>query len=198
MSFISIILISIGLAMDAFAVSITEGLTIKILKKRHIFKVAIIFGLFQAIMPFIGYEIGYFFKEYTKNYENIIAFFLLFFVGLKMIYDGYKEKEIEEEILTSDQENNFENSTNISKSNLYILGLATSIDALVVGFTFTLYSFKNLIINISIIGFITFIISSLGVYSGYKIGNLIDYKTEYIGGTVIILIALKNLFVLLT
>ena len=181
MSFISLILISIGLAMDAFAVSITEGLAMKRLHKTHILRIAIIFGLFQAIMPFIGWKIGGVFADYISQYDNLVTFILLVLVGAKMIFDAWEEQKCE---TTGQCE---------LTSNVFMLGFATSIDALAIGFSFSLVPNLNIIYSISVIGVITFFISSIGVYLGYKVGHLISYKTEYLGGTILILMGFKSL-----
>ena len=179
MDVLSLVLISIGLAMDAFAVSLTEGLAMKKLKKRNIFKIAFIFGGFQALMPYIGWRIGGIFSEKISQYDYIITTILLLFVGGKMIYDGWKEQECE-----------VEGKCDMA-SNLLILGFATSIDALAVGFSFSLVPNLNIYYSIEIIGIITFVIASLGVYLGHRIGHLISYKTEYLGGGILVLMGLK-------
>lgn len=181
MNFLSLILISIGLAMDAFAVSITEGLAMKRLHKTHILRIAIIFGLFQAVMPFIGWRIGGIFSERISQYDSLITFALLVFVGAKMIFDAWEDQKCE----TTGQ-------CELS-SNVFMLGFATSIDALAIGFSFSLVPDLNIIFSIGVIGVITFFISSAGVYLGYKVGHLISYRTEYLGGTILILMGLKSL-----
>jgi len=181
MSFVSLILISIGLAMDAFAVSITEGLAMKRLHKTHILRIAIIFGLFQAVMPFIGWRIGGIFSDKISQYDNLVTFALLTLVGIKMIFDAWGDQKCE----TTGQ-------CDLS-SNVFMLGFATSIDALAIGFSFSLVPDLNIVYSISIIGIITFFISSAGVYLGYKMGHLISYKTEYLGGSILILMGLKSL-----
>lgn len=179
MDILSLVLISIGLAMDAFAVSLTEGLAIKKLRKRNILKIALVFGGFQALMPYIGWKIGGVFAEKISQYDYIITTILLLFVGGKMIFDGWKEQECEEEGKCD------------MASNLLLLGFATSIDALAVGFSFSLVPNLNIYYSIEIIGIITFLIASLGVYLGHKVGHLISYKTEYLGGGILVLMGLK-------
>ena len=179
MDTLSLILISIGLAMDAFAVSLTEGLAMKRLKKRNIFRIAFIFGGFQALMPYIGWKIGGVFAEKISEYDYIITTVLLFFVGGKMIYDGWQEQECEEKEKCN------------MMSNLFLLGFATSIDALAIGFSFSLVPNLDIYYSIELIGLITFFIVSVGVYLGHKMGHLISYKTEYLGGGILILMGLK-------
>lgn len=180
MSFIEIILIAIGLSLDAFAVSITSGVTINNLKVRHAFKIAAFFGIFQAIMPLIGYLAGISLNKYITSYDHWIAFGLLAFIGGKMIYEGFQiEKcEMDKDCLNS--------------VTLLILAIATSIDALAVGVVFSSLSL-SIIIPVIIIGLITFVICFAGVYIGDKFGSFFEKKMELIGGAVLILIGLKIL-----
>ncbi|MGL4653064.1 manganese efflux pump MntP [Cetobacterium sp.] len=179
MDTLSLVLISIGLAMDAFAVSLTEGLAMKRLKKRNIFRIAIVFGGFQALMPYIGWRIGGVFVDKISKYDYIVTTVLLLFVGGKMIYDGWQEQECE-----------VEGKCNMM-SNLLLLGFATSIDALAIGFSFSLVPNLDIYYSIEIIGIITFFIASIGVFLGHKMGHLISYKTEYLGGGILVLMGLK-------
>lgn len=181
MNFTSLFLISVGLAMDAFAVSLTEGLAMKRLRKSHIIRVAVIFGLFQAVMPLIGWRIGGIFSDKISKYDYWVTFALLVLVGGKMIFDAWEEHRCE----TTGQ-------CDIS-SNVFMLGFATSIDALAIGFSFSLVPDINIYYSIGIIGIITFFISSAGVYLGYRVGHLINYKTEYFGGAILILMGFKVL-----
>ncbi|MEG0390860.1 MAG: manganese efflux pump MntP family protein [Cetobacterium sp.] len=181
MDTISLILISVGLAMDAFAVSLTEGLAIKKLRKRNILKIALVFGGFQALMPYIGWRVGEVFADKISRYDYIITTVLLLLIGGKMIYDGWKEEECEVEGKCD------------MNSNLFILGFATSIDALAIGFSFSLIPNIDIYYSIEMIGLITFLIASIGVYLGHKMGHLISYKTEYLGGGILVLMGLKSL-----
>lgn len=181
MSLFTIIIISIGLAMDAFAVSISEGVSFKRMHIRHSLILAGLFGIFQAFMPLIGYAVGSFFYDMINAYSKYISFVLLVFIGLKMIYEGYNEEACEKE-----------GKCEISTNHIF-LAIATSIDALAVGFSF---SFLNLNIYkaVSIIGIITFIISFGGVYLGYKIGKFCNTKVEYLGGAILVIMGFKSLF----
>lgn len=181
MDLISIIFISVGLAMDAFAVSLTEGLAMKRLSYRHTMKVAFTFGLFQALMPFLGWKIGGIFSEKISQYDYIITTILLLGIGGKMIFDAFEEEKCEKE------------SECAVAGNILLLGIATSIDALAIGFSFSLIPNLNITWAIEIIGAITFAISFAGVILGHKIGAIISYKTEYIGGGILILMGLKSL-----
>jgi len=161
MDLISIILIALGLAMDAFAVSITSGLTIKQLKINHALQIASFFGLFQAVMPIIGWLAGLSLRDFISSIDHWIAFVLLGFIGCKMVYESVKMEE--------------------SKSNplnivvLLILSVVTSIDALAVGITFAFLK-VSIVTPIILIGIITFILSFIGVYIGDRFGRLFEKK----------------------
>lgn len=180
MKIFEIIIIAIGLAMDAFAVSITSGFTEKNLKVNGAIKIALFFGFFQAFMPLLGWGLGLKFVKYFENYDHWIAFFILSFIGIKMIYEGFKiEKcEIEKKCM--------------SLKTLVILSIATSIDAFAVGVTFSLLN-VNIVYPALIIGIITFLLSLLGVYIGKKLGCFLEKKMEILGGIVLIAIGIKIL-----
>jgi putative Mn2+ efflux pump MntP len=182
MDFITLFLISIGLAMDAFAVSLTEGISLRKLYIKHIARVAIVFGVFQGVMPLIGWNIGSIFYSYFEKYGEWIAFILLVFVGAKMILDA---REFGDE--DSDEDKS-------KRTNIIILGVATSIDALAVGFSFSMIPNLNIYFSIAVIGIVTFILSSVGVYIGNKVGQLLGAKAEYLGGTILVLMGIKMLF----
>lgn len=173
----SVVIIAIGLAMDAFTVAVTSGIIIKNDIKRNAFRVGLYFGLFQAIMPLIGWFIGLQFKEYITMIDHWIAFGLLGFLGLKMIYESFKEEE-------SKDFNPSDNKT------LIILAIATSIDALIVGITFAFMEI-SIVTAVTIIGVITFILSYAGVYIGRYFGQLLNRKAELLGGIILIIIGIK-------
>lgn len=175
MDFILLFFISIGLAMDAFTVSLTQGLSLKKLHIKSILKVALIFGAFHGIMPLLGWRIGKLFYDDIAIFDHWIAFGLLTFIGGKMILEARKIKKCKNSL------------------NIIILGIATSIDALAVGFSFSLLPGLNIYFAITIIGLITFIISFLGVYLGNKIGQLLGVKAEYTGGIILIGMGIKIL-----
>jgi putative Mn2+ efflux pump MntP len=179
MDFITITIIAFGLAMDAFAVSVVSGSIYKRLKIRHIFRMAIFFGGFQALMPLVGYLAGASVKEYITGYDYWLAFALLSAVGAKMIYESSK-------IATK---GNF-NPENILV--LLVLSVATSIDALAVGMTLSLLQ-VSIVIAVIIIGIVTFVLSYLGVFIGKRFGHFFESKIEAVGGLVLITIGLKIL-----
>jgi putative Mn2+ efflux pump MntP len=180
MGLITIIIIAVGLAMDAFAVSIVSGSAYKQLKVKHALRTAVFFGAFQAFMPLIGALAGLSLKEYIANYDHWMAFGLLSAVGGKMIYESFKIKPAKE---------------NFDPSNIFILlvlSVATSIDALVVGITLPLIT-SSIVVAVIIIGLVTFALSYLGVFIGKKFGHFFESKIEALGGLVLIALGLKIL-----
>jgi len=180
MGLLEIILIAIGLSMDAFAVSITLGLSVKKPKIKEVLIPGIYFGFFQALMPLIGYFSGISFSEKIQNFDHWIAFVLLGFIGGKMIVESFskEKKKINENLFLF--------------TKMLLLAIATSIDALAVGVTFSFFD-VNIFKSILIIGLITFCISIGGVKIGNLFGAKFKSKAEFFGGTVLILLGLKIL-----
>lgn len=185
MGFLEVFIIGIGLAMDAFAVSLTEGLSLKKLNLKHILRVALTFGAFQAFMPFIGWLAGGVISSKMTAYGNYVAFIMLTLVGGKMILEARKEQEEEDEGAAEHEG---------SSSNIIVLGIATSIDALAIGFTFSLSQNFNILPAVITIGLVTFVISATGVYFGNKFGQLLGSKAEYLGGIILVSMGIKALF----
>jgi len=181
MELFTIIIIAVGLAMDAFAISVVSGSAYKQLKLRHSLRIAIFFGGFQAFMPLIGSLAGLSIKEYTAGFDHWIAFGLLSAVGAKMIYESFKISPAEQ---TFDPSNIFV---------LLVLSVATSIDALAVGITLSLIT-SSVIVAVIIIGIVTFVLSYLGVFIGKKVGHFFENKIEALGGLVLIGLGVKILF----
>ena len=179
--FIEIFLIGVGLSMDAFAVSICKGLSMKKIKKRDVFIIALFFGGFQALMPFIGWFLGKGFESYITSIDHWIAFILLGIIGGKMLIDGIKAEDDEET-----------GEFKLDLKELFLLAIATSIDALAVGITFTFLNYP-IVECMSIIGCTTFIISFIGVYIGKIFGSKYEHKAEIAGGIILIVIGLKIL-----
>lgn len=179
MGIVSIILVAIGLSMDSFAVSITNGLTIRDLNVKRILIVSFFLAFFQALMLLVGWFAGIGIEKYIKEFDNWIAFLLLSFIGGKMIYEGLKKKD---------------NSKDIELKILTLIGqsLATSIDAFAVGISF---AFLNLSISIAIliIGSITFAASIIGLQLGKYFGKRIGKSVEIFGGIILIGIGIKIL-----
>ena len=180
MDIITVLLTAVGLSMDAFAVSISSGLTIQKLKIHHAFLIASFFGLFQAVMPVLGWLSGVGLREYIVRYDHWVAFFLLSAIGGKMIYEASKLEEA---------------SKKIDPLNIYVLfllSIATSIDALAVGLSFAFLKIV-VIFPAIVIGIVTFVFSLLGVFIGAKFGHFFERKIEIIGGIILILIGLRIL-----
>ena len=164
--------------MDAFAVSITSGITIKQMRVRHAMLIAAFFGVFQAVMPFLGWLAGNYVKDSISSFDHWIAFLLLAFVGGKMIYTSYRDSNDE----------GVKDPLNIGV--LFLLSIATSIDALVIGVTLSFIDL-SIIFPIIVIGIVTFILSFFGTYIGNIFGHLFERKFELIGGVVLIGIGIK-------
>ena len=184
MTFLDIFLIGIGLSMDAFAVAICKGLCMKKINYSQSVIIALFFGGFQALMPLIGFYLGTFFESYITAIDHWIAFFLLLYIGGKMLWDAIKDDD-EEIVCPVDNRLNYK--------ELFIMAVATSIDALAVGITFSFYKDTNIFANISVIGITTFIIAFGGVVIGNKFGTRFKKKAGISGGVILILIGLKIL-----
>ena len=190
MSFIALIFTAFALSMDAFAVSITKGMTIKNLKKSTALKMALAFGVFQGAMPLLGWALGISFESYIKSIDHWIAFILLGFIGFNMIkgfFDDRKEgKESELEFsATTDVDD-------LSNKEIIMLAVATSIDALAVGISFAFLN-VSIIPAASIICIITFLVCVVGVFVGNKVDDIFNGYAELVGGVILILIGF-NIF----
>ena len=176
---ISIIIIAIALAMDAFSVSLTKGFTQKNLTKSQILYYGLFFGFFQFIMPVIGYICGTTISSFVSTVAPWIAFFLLLAIGLNMIRES----------LGSDDGDIMDT---FSFKELTLLAVATSIDALAVGITFAFLDYP-IVEAITIIGISTFFISIGGVYVGNFFGNKYEKKAEFVGGLILVLLGVRIL-----
>lgn len=199
MNITTIVLTAFALAMDAFAVSVTKGMTLKNLTKAIAIKIALFFGVFQAAMPLIGWLLGISFQGYIKAIDHWIALILLSILGGKMIYEFYenrKEASVEKEEAESEVSTTLEGEENnkgeLSNKELTTLAIATSIDALAVGISFAFLN-VNIVSSSLIIGLITFIVCFIGVIAGKKIGGIFKDYAELIGGIILILIGI-NIF----
>ncbi len=187
---LQIALIGISLAMDAFAVSITDGMCYNKLSKGKAVTIPLTFGVFQAVMPLCGYFLMSLFSKYIDRYDHYIAFFLLLFIGGKMVLDGVKDARTAEGEVEPKK---------FSYPTVLLQGIATSIDALAVGVSMGIMSGvtnANVFLLVGIIGVITFIISLVGVILGVKIGKLFKNKlciAEILGGLVLVGIGIKIL-----
>lgn len=195
-SALEVCLIGISLAMDALAVSVTDGLCYKNLTKGKGISIPLTFGIFQALMPlagfFVAYVLGQAFSELFDAIDHWIAFLLLSVIGAKMLLDAIKELRSKEEDIAE---------KHYSFPEVIVQGVATSIDALFVGVSFAVTeglknSISAVLLSVGIIGVITFVISLTGLIIGVKIGNVLKNKTGItgiIGGLVLIGIGLKIL-----
>ena len=179
MTFIELLLIAIGLSMDAFSVSICKGLTTKKFSWRMALVCGLWFGFFQALMPIIGYFLGAQFQEMIEAYDHWIAFGLLFLIGANMIREAVWGKEESQD-------------GSLGFKTMLLLAIATSIDALAVGVSFACIRVK-LWSSVIVIGLTTFAFSVLGVKIGNVFGSKYEKSAEIIGGIILILIGLKIL-----
>lgn len=181
-SYIEIILIGIGLSMDAFAVSICKGLACPKYKFTHSLIAGAYFGIFQMVMPIIGFFAGTTFAKYVSKIDHWIAFALLGFIGVHMIVSAIREKE--EKV-----------SSTFKIGEMLILAVATSIDALAVGVSFSMLGFttSNIFVACGIIGIITFILSGVGIALGHVFSAKNKKIAEIVGGAILIAIGLKIL-----
>jgi putative Mn2+ efflux pump MntP len=180
MSHLTLLLIAFGLAMDAFAVSISNGITIQRQRANHALRIGLFFGSFQALMPLIGWSAGLNLRDLISGVDHWIAFGLLFFIGCKMIYESTRMDIREKEVKP------------LTLSTLLVLSVATSIDALAVGISFALLKI-SIVTPIIVIGVVTFVLSFLGVLTGSKIGHFFEKKIEILGGLILIGIGIKIL-----
>ena len=181
MDLLSLIFLAVGLAMDAFAVSVALGLKIPVRDKWKIaLKAGLFFGIAQGVMPLIGWILGNGFSSYIEKFDHWIAFILLAIIGGKMI----------REAIHPDEDSDDEVDTGMKR--MFILAIVTSIDALAVGVSFAFLN-VNIISAVLIIGIITLVTSAIGVIIGKIFGDLFSGKAEIIGGVILILIGLKIL-----
>lgn len=176
---IDVLILAIALSMDAFAVSIGLGSKHEQAPKALALRAAIYFGLFQALMPLIGFFGGKGLLGWVEGYSHWVAFSLLILIGGKMIYESM-QAGIEADI------------AHITHKMLLVLAIATSIDAMAAGFTLTLIEI-NPFIACAVIGITTFVFSWVGVFVGARSGTLLESKAELLGGVILILIGFKVL-----
>lgn len=179
MSIFEIVLIGIGLAMDAFAVAICKGLSMKKISLKKCTIIGTYFGMFQGIMPTIGFILGISFQEIITKVDHWIAFILLGVIGINMIKESFLNED-----------NNINDQVNLK--TMLPLAIATSIDALAIGITFAFLK-VNIFLATTIITITTYLISFIGVIIGNKLGNKLEKKAQIFGGTVLIVIGTKIL-----
>ena len=179
MGMIEIMLVGVGLAMDAAAVSVCKGLSMKKIVWKNAVIIALYFGIFQAVMPLLGYLFGSAFSGLVEAIDHWIAFILLSIIGGKMIKESFEDEG------ESETKND-----SIDVKTMIVMAIATSIDALAVGITFAFFKI-NIIKAVLIIGIITFTLSLFGVIIGNKFGDKFHGKAEIVGGVILILIGIK-------
>lgn len=179
MGVLEIVLVSVGLAMDSFAVSICKGLSMKNFDIKNGLIIGLYFGLFQGLMPLIGYLLGSSFEIYITSIDHWIAFGLLTVIGLNMIKESF-----------SKDGESFNDKVDFK--TMFPFAIATSIDALAVGITFAFLR-VNIVMAFLLIGIITFILSFVGVKLGNKFGNKYEKKAQIVGGIILVLIGIKIL-----
>ena len=182
--FVELFLLGVGLSMDAFAVSVCKGLGMRKLDKKQALIIGLYFGGFQALMPLIGWLLGSQFQQYITSIDHWIAFILLGFIGGKMMVEAVREWNEEETVEVMDAP--------IDHKNMFVLAVATSIDALAVGITFAFLN-TPIIEAITIIGITTMVLSIIGVIVGNFFGSRYKSKAEFIGGLIRVLLGLKIL-----
>ena len=183
MDIISLVLTALALAADAMSVSISNGIAVKKLQLPKVLLMALLFGGFQALMPTLGWLLGTSVSKYISAFDHWIAFLLLAFIGFKMIVESFKN---DEETVKKDP---------FSITNLLIMAVATSIDALAVGISFASLAIlgSELWLGIALIGVITFTLSCLGAFLGKFLGNMFKKRAGLIAGIILCLIGLKIL-----
>lgn len=185
MGIIDIVLLAIGLSMDCLTVAIASGLILKEMNAKIVIRMALMFAIFQATMPLVGYYSAYFFKEQIQEFDHWVAFIILFVLGVKMIRDGVKIDETD-----------YDRSESIKPllwSSLIMLSFATSIDALATGIIFVAFDWLILITALSVIFVVTFLFTILGNYIGSKYGGYLELAVEILGGLILIGIGVKVL-----
>ncbi len=184
MFFFNNVLLGVGLAMDAFSVSLANGLNEPKMRKSKMCCVALTFAVFQAIMPLIGWVCVHTVVEHFKSFEKFIpwiALVLLCYIGGSMLVDGIKNKD----------DNDGDSVKKVGFFALMVQGVATSIDALSVGFTIAGYDFLMALVSAFIIALVTFIICVAGVYIGKRFGTKLSTKATIFGGVILILIGIE-------
>ncbi len=180
MGIVELFIMAVGVSMDAFAVAICKGLATKQVKIKHMALAGIWFGGFQALMPFLGYLIGSTFGEYIEAYDHWVAFLLLGFLGGKMIWEALSGEE-EEECC----------SCSFAPKEMFVMAIATSIDALALGVGFAILPDVNIGAAVGFIGAITFLFSAAGVKLGSVFGAKYKSRAELAGGLILALLGLK-------
>ncbi len=178
MNMTELLLLSAGLSADAFSASVCEGFKMKKPDRFGTFLTALFFGVFQAVMPLIGYFLAKRFSDVTTAFDHWIAFILLGIIGGKMFVESFHTESTEEKVYR------------INIRELILLAVATSIDAMAVGIVFSAQQ-SDIVFSVSVIGTVTFLLSLLGVIIGNRFGGRLGTKAEAVGGIVLIILGVK-------
>lgn len=172
--------------MDAFAISVTNGLALKSAVRKQALRIALAFGISQAVMPLLGYFLGSFFEAFIKSYSHWVALVFLGFVGGKMLFDGIRENFLLARNAPDDT--NSQKSDALPLWSLIMQAIATSIDAFVVGVSFVAVGITGALVFAAagIIGSVTFVFCFFGVFLGRKFGSLLGSKAKIVGGIILI------------
>ncbi|MBQ9168431.1 MAG: manganese efflux pump [Oscillospiraceae bacterium] len=176
-----LLLLAVGLSMDAFAVSICKGLAMKKATLKGALTCGIWFGGFQALMPLIGFFLGALFAEAIEAFDHWVAFGLLALIGINMLRESFSKDDGEEA------------SADFSVKTMFLMAIATSIDALAVGISLAMAGDVNIISAVCLIGLTTFLLSALGVKVGNVFGSRYEKKAEAVGGIILVLLGIKIL-----
>ena len=179
MDFLTVFILAIGLSMDSFAVSVSCGITEQRITFRHAARISFSLAFFQGLLPLVGWYMGTEIREYVESVDHWIAVILLFFLGVKMILQSFKS------VGKGDYPDIY------SWKHIITLSIATSIDALVVGFSYALASTSNILGGALIIGSVTFFFAMLGIRIGKDVGDKFGPKVEFLGGIILIAIGLR-------
>lgn len=183
MEFYALLLLAVGLSMDAFAVSICKGITVRDMNFKKALLVGFYFGFFQALMPLIGFLLTGIFSEQIKSFDHWVAFILLLFIGIKMLIEAFeKPKDTECD----------SNSGSVKFLVMIPLAVATSIDALAAGITLSIMKVE-IFYAISLIGFVTFVFCTFGAKVGCFLGKRFQKLAEILGGIILVLLGIKIL-----
>lgn len=185
MGLLELFIIAVGLSMDAFAVAVCKGLSVYKLKSKHMLITGLWFGGFQGLMPLFGYLLGSTFEKYITPVDHWVAFVLLGIIGINMIKESFEKND------ECDCENSSDNP--FAVKTMFIMAVATSIDALAVGVTFALLPEVNITAAVLFIGIITFTLSCLGIKIGNVFGAKFKNKAELAGGVILIFMGTKIL-----
>lgn len=182
MTLVEVFLIALGLSMDAFAVSMTNGMCRKNVKLGWTIGIGACFGLFQGLMPAAGFVLGSTFAKYVQSFDHVIALVLLGFIGGKMLIDGVEKKDEDDSCVCV-----------LTLGALLLQGVATSIDALAVGVSFAavMDGYATMLMSVSVIALTTFVLSVIGVAVGKKFGDFLNNKAQIVGGLILIGIGVK-------